>query len=184
MSGPGRRSVLSKRAVLLLLILGTVLASGGAAVLSWSMSELNTAQIAHSIAVQDAAGRMEARKASALKVAADRANSDRYAAEVAANAAADAAAGAAGFTSGGGGVYYRLVQAPCSVSHCVHFEVQVQADCAAGVHIVGSLLRASVSTGVVEGSTAGLGPGENAMLELAVTGNPDSISVTDARCLG
>jgi hypothetical protein len=179
-----RRVSFSARAVLSLVILGVLLAASGASVLVWSMSELTTAQAAHSGAVQDAARRADARKSTALKVAADRANSDRYAAEVAADAAADSAAEAAGFSRGPNGVYYRLADAPCSAASCVHLEVRVRADCSTGVRILGTLLRASVSIGSVEGSTAGVAAGETALVELAVSGNPDRISVTDARCLG
>lgn len=167
-----------------LVVLGALVAASGASVLAWSESELTTAQAIHAGAVQDAAQRADARKSTALKVAADRANSDRYAAEVAANAAADSAAEAEGFSRGGDGVYYRLVEAPCIAAGCVHLEVRVRASCAGGVQIIGSLLRASASIGGVEGSTGGLAAGETATVEIAVKGNPDSISVTDARCLG
>lgn len=184
MSRERRRITFSVRAVASLVILGAVLAASGASILVWSMSELTTAQTAHSGAVQDAAHRADARTSTALKVAADRANSDRYAAEVAADAAADSAAEAAGFSRGQNGVYYRLVDAPCRSTSCVHLEVRVRADCSTGVRILGSLLRASASIGSVEGSTAGLAAGETALVELAVGGNPDRISVTDARCLG
>lgn len=179
-----RRAPVSLRAVVLMMVLGTVLAASGASLLVWSTAELTTAQNAHSVAVQTAEERAEAHKATALKVAADRANSDRYAAEVAADAAADSAAEAAGFSRGGDGVYYRIVQKTCSASSCVHLEVRVRASCEARVHVVGSLLRASASIGSVEGSTTGLAAGETATIELATTGNPDSIQVTDARCHG
>jgi hypothetical protein len=52
------------------------------------------------------------------------------------------------------------------------------------VRIVGSLLRASAFIGNIEGATAALAAGATTTVELVVSGNPDSISVTDARCLG
>lgn len=174
----------SARAVVLAMLLGLSLAAGGSALLLWSTGELANARSAHTLAVRAAGDRQTARVDKALKVAADRANSDRYAAQVAADAAADSAAAASGFSRGGEGVYYQLIDRACTASTCVHLEVMLRAACPAGVHVVGRLLRSSASIGAVEGSTAALATGESTILELAVPGDPDTIQITEAHCLG
>lgn len=179
-----RRRLLGLRGSILLVIAGIVLVAVSAGFFRWSLDSADGARDRYSNAVEAAKKSEVERLATIARLAAARVVADRLAAEVKAKADSDATAIAAGFTPGGTNVYWKPAPSSCGYLNCSTVLVTVIQDCFRGVYVAASLMSGSTSIGLTNGITAGLPAGGSAVLRMEFSSRPDSVTVTDAHCLG
>jgi hypothetical protein len=159
-----------------------VLAAGGLFI--WSAVDVSAASAAHSHAAAREAAREVARQNAATAIA-DAAEAKAQAAALA-QANEHATMAANGFAPGSSGVYYKGAKGgSCEMYlNCSYLEVAVTTPCPSGIYIAASLLSGNISIGTTNSITAGLPANGKALVRLNFSEQPDSVTITDAHCLG
>jgi hypothetical protein len=174
------KPALTGRVPIGLVIAAGVLLFAAGGLFTWSAVTVSHARAAHSHAVAQQVDREAA--------ATQKADDAQAKAEAVALALAreNATMAANGFAEGSPGVYYKgITGGSCEAYlNCSYLEVAATTPCPSGVYIAASLLSGKVSIGTANSITAALPANGTAVVRLNFSERPDSITITDAHCLG